>query len=222
MLRVGLDTSPLVLTQAGTARYLTKLLEGLEQEPELEVSELTWGADGRTTKVARDMFWYPSRLGRAAKEAGADLLHCPTMRAPLRSKIPLVVTVHDVAVLRHPEAFNSWTRRYSAQSLPRVVKAASAIVVGSAFSRDELARRAAGRRGEGAGDPVRRRPAVHPGRPGRGRRLHPGGLDARAEEELRPPGRRLPPHGSRRARAARRRRRGLGRRSSSRATACVA
>ncbi len=69
MLRVGLDTSPLVLTQAGTARYLTKLLEGLKQEPELEVSELTWGTDSRTTKVARDMFWYPSRLGRAAREA---------------------------------------------------------------------------------------------------------------------------------------------------------
>jgi glycosyltransferase involved in cell wall biosynthesis len=60
------------------------------------------------------------------------------MRAPMRSKIPLVVTIHDVAVLRHPEAFNGWTRRYSARTLPRVAEAASAIVVGSAFSRDEL------------------------------------------------------------------------------------
>jgi glycosyltransferase involved in cell wall biosynthesis len=138
MLRVGLDTSPLVLTKAGTARYLTKLLDGLDDEPSVEVSRLTWGDDKRTTKVARDMFWYPSRLGRAAKEAGADLLHCPTMRAPLRSKIPLVVTIHDVAVLRRPESFNSWTRRYSARTLPRVAQAADAIVVGSAFSRDEL------------------------------------------------------------------------------------
>src|SRR5512133_1767525 len=138
MLHVGLDTSPLALTKAGTARYLTKLLEGLEQDPDVEVNELSWGADGRPTRVARDMFWYPSRLGRAAQEAGADLLHCPTMRAPMRSKLPLVVTIHDLAVLRHPEAFNSWTRRYSARSLPRVVRAASAIVVESAFSRDEL------------------------------------------------------------------------------------
>jgi glycosyltransferase involved in cell wall biosynthesis len=60
------------------------------------------------------------------------------MRAPMRSKIPLAVTIHDVAVLRHPEAFNGWTRRYSARALPRVADAASAIVVGSAFSRDEL------------------------------------------------------------------------------------
>jgi alpha-1,3-rhamnosyl/mannosyltransferase len=48
------------------------------------------------------------------------------------------VTIHDVAVLRHPEAFNGWTRRYSARTLPRVARAASAIVVGSAFSRDEV------------------------------------------------------------------------------------
>jgi glycosyltransferase involved in cell wall biosynthesis len=137
MLRVGLDTSPLALTQAGTARYLTSLLGGLDREPSVEVSELSWGGDGRATKVTRDMLWYPVRLPRAAKQAEVDVLHCPTMRAPLRSKIPLVVTIHDVAVLRHPEAFNGWTRRYSARTLPRVAKAADAIVVGSAFSRDE-------------------------------------------------------------------------------------
>jgi|SRR5689334_301677 len=138
MLRVGLDTSPLALTRAGTARYLTKLLDGLEQAPSVEVSRLSWGGDGRATKVTRDLLWYPARLTRAAKEAGADVLHCPTMRAPFRSNIPLVVTIHDVAVLRHPEAFNGWTRRYSAKTLPRVAEAAKAIVVGSAFSRDEL------------------------------------------------------------------------------------
>jgi glycosyltransferase involved in cell wall biosynthesis len=138
MLRVGLDTSPLALTKAGTARYLTSLLDGLEREPSIEVSQLAWGGDGRAAKVTRDTLWYPARLTRAAKDAGADVLHCPTMRAPMRSKIPLVVTIHDVAVLRHPEAFNGWTRRYSAKTLPRVADAASAIVVGSAFSRDEL------------------------------------------------------------------------------------
>ena len=69
MLRVGLDTSPLALTKAGTARYLTHLLEGLEQEPSVELSRFSWGADGRVTKVARDMFWYPTRLPRAARNA---------------------------------------------------------------------------------------------------------------------------------------------------------
>jgi glycosyltransferase involved in cell wall biosynthesis len=60
------------------------------------------------------------------------------MRAPFRSRVPLVVTIHDLAVLRRPETFNGWTRRYSAYALPRVARAADAIVVVSEFSRDEV------------------------------------------------------------------------------------
>ena len=41
-------------------------------------------------------------------------------------------------MLRRPETFNGWTRRYSAYALPRVARAADAIVVGSEFSRDEV------------------------------------------------------------------------------------
>src|SRR5262245_5924772 len=137
MLQLGLDTSPLALTKAGTARYLAKLLEGLEEELDLELHRYTWGGAGRVTKVARDLFWYPVGLPRASRNGGVDVLHCPTMRAPLRPKAPLVVTIHDVAVLRHPEAFNGWRRRYIARTLPRVAQSASAIAVGSAFPRAE-------------------------------------------------------------------------------------
>ena len=60
------------------------------------------------------------------------------MRAPFRSRVPLVVTIHDVAVLRHPETFNRWTLAYSSLALPRVARAADAIVVGSEFAADEV------------------------------------------------------------------------------------
>jgi len=138
VLRVGLDTSPLALTKAGTARYVTNLLAGLDQDPELELRRYSWGGPGKLTRIARDLAWYPAALPRAARRDRVDVLHCPTMRAPLRSRMPLVVTVHDAAVLRYPEAFNRWTRTYSALTLSRVLRAASAIVVGSEFSRDEL------------------------------------------------------------------------------------
>src|SRR4029453_9420165 len=138
MLQVGLDTSPLALTKAGTARYLTKLLEGLEEEPGLELRRYTWGGAGRATKVARDLFWYPVVLPRAARKDGVDVLHCPTMRAPLHPRAPLVGTIPDAPDLRHPEGFNGWTRRYSARTLPRAARAATAIVVVSKFSRDEV------------------------------------------------------------------------------------
>jgi glycosyltransferase involved in cell wall biosynthesis len=138
MLRVGLDVSPLALTRAGTARYLTSLWDGLEAEPEVEVRRYELDGAGRWKKLWRDAYWYRFTLPRAARSDGVDVLHAPTMRAPFRSRAPLVVTIHDLAVLRRPETFNGWTRRYSAYALPRVARAADGIVVGSDFSRDEV------------------------------------------------------------------------------------
>src|SRR5207302_8106204 len=50
----------------------------------------------------------------------------------------LVVTVHDLAVLRHPEAFNRWSRAYSPRVVPRVLRAASRVIAVSEFTRREL------------------------------------------------------------------------------------
>ena len=88
--------------------------------------------------TAHDAAWYPAVLPLAARRARVDVLHCPTLRAPFRSSVPLVVTVHDLAPLRHPDAFNAWARRYGAFSLPRVVRAADVIVTDSEFQRREL------------------------------------------------------------------------------------
>jgi len=52
--------------------------------------------------------------------------------------VPLVVTIHDVAVLREPRSFNRWTRTYSKRTLPRIARAARRIVVGSEFTAREV------------------------------------------------------------------------------------
>src|SRR5205085_11649522 len=91
---------------------------------------------GRASTVARDLWWYSLGLPRAAR--GLDVLHCPTFRAPLRSPIPLVITVHDLAVLRHPGTFNQWSRQYSRLAVPRVARAARLIVAVSEFTKREL------------------------------------------------------------------------------------
>ncbi len=130
-MRVGIDVSPLVQTRAGTARYVQALLGRL---PELE--RLEFGGSGRVSTLVRDVWWYPLALPRAAR--GLDVLHCPTFRAPLQSRVPLVITVHDLAVLRHPETFNQWTRRYSRLFVPRVARAARIVIAVSEFTRREL------------------------------------------------------------------------------------
>jgi glycosyltransferase involved in cell wall biosynthesis len=137
MLRVGIDISPLALSRAGTARYLRALLASLQDMP-VEVARYELAGDGRLRKLWRDTAWYQRALPRAAGQDGVDVLHCPTQRAPVRAGMPLVVTIHDLAVLRHPKAFNLWTRRYSAVTLPRVARAAARIIVGSDFTRREV------------------------------------------------------------------------------------
>jgi glycosyltransferase involved in cell wall biosynthesis len=129
-MRVALDTSPLVQTQAGTARYVRGLLAHNEYE------RLSWGGSRRLATVVRDLWWYPHGLPREAR--GVDVLHCPTFRGPVRSSVPVVVTVHDLAVLRHPGTFNQWTRRYSRFAVPRVARAARRLIAVSEFTRGEI------------------------------------------------------------------------------------
>jgi glycosyltransferase involved in cell wall biosynthesis len=134
-MNVAIDVSPLIQTRAGTARYLKSLLRELRLRDDVDVSTRSFGRPDRLSTLARDAFWYPFVLGR---KTAADVLHCPTYRGPLRSAVPLVVTVHDLAVFRHPEAFNRWTRMYSPRVVPRVLAAARRIIAVSDFTRREL------------------------------------------------------------------------------------
>ncbi len=168
-----------------------------------DVVELSFPATSRLRTVGGRRALVPA----AAGSAGADVLHCPTFRGPFRSTAPLVVTVHDLAVLRHPEWFNRWTRTYSRLAVPRVVAR------GDAGDRRLRVHAARARR------PARRRTTAKirvvpnavedvftPGRPARRGRLRARGRDARAAQEPRADRRRG------RRRAARRRRARLGRR----------
>ena len=134
-MRVAIDVSPLVQTRAGTARYLESLMHELRARDDVALTTRAFGRSDRASTLARDAVWYPFLLGR---EDTADVLHCPTYRGPTRSRVPLVVTVHDLAVFRHPEAFNRWTRAYSPRVVPRVLAAAQRVIAVSEFTRQEL------------------------------------------------------------------------------------
>jgi glycosyltransferase involved in cell wall biosynthesis len=133
--KVAVDTSPLIQTRAGTARHVRGLLGALRDRPGLELRLLSFGGRGRASSVARDALWYPAGIGRRAR--GLDLLHCTTFRGPARSGVPTVLTVHDLAILRFPEAFPRWHRLYGRAGLGRVLRAADAIVAVSEFTKEE-------------------------------------------------------------------------------------
>jgi glycosyltransferase involved in cell wall biosynthesis len=134
-LRVGIDVSPLELTGAGTARYLRKLLGALEREPGLELRRHRFPGSSRAKKIVRDTAWYLGALPVAAR--GDDVLHLPAHRGPLLSPTPLVLTIHDLAPVRHPETFNRWTRGYSRLLLPRLARSATRVIAVSEFTARE-------------------------------------------------------------------------------------
>jgi glycosyltransferase involved in cell wall biosynthesis len=137
-MKVGLDVAPLLQTRAGTARWVRGLQRGLAARPDVEVTPLSWGGPGRWTAVARDVLWYPGLLPRQAAKAHVDVLHCTIFRAPPRARVPTILTVHDLAVLRHPDVFPLWTRLYGRTALRPTIRAADRVIAVSEFSKREV------------------------------------------------------------------------------------
>ncbi len=108
-------------------------MQGLLAHLDVPVREISFPATSRVRSVVADALWYP-RL----HDDGAGLLHCPSFRGPFAPRVPLVVTVHDLAVLREPAWFNRWTRTYSRFAVPRVIRAASRLIAVSEFTKREL------------------------------------------------------------------------------------
>jgi glycosyltransferase involved in cell wall biosynthesis len=135
---VGMDVSPLIQTGAGTHRYVTSLVDAMRATGEVVVRPYSFGGAGRVHTVARDAVWYLAALPLRAARDGVDVLHCPTQRGPAASAVPLVVTIHDLAVLRMPRAFNPWTRSYSRLMVPRVIRASRRVIAVSEFTASEL------------------------------------------------------------------------------------
>ena len=125
-------------TRAGTARWVKGLRAALEARGDVTVVPLTWGGPGRLTAVARDVAWYPVLLPRDAARRRVDVLHCTIFRAPVRARMPTIVTVHDLAVLRHPDVFPLWTRLYGRTALRPTIRAADRVVAVSEFTKREV------------------------------------------------------------------------------------
>jgi glycosyltransferase involved in cell wall biosynthesis len=134
--RVGVDISPLSQTRAGTSRHVRGLVGALRGREGIELELLSFGGPGRVASVVRDAAWYPFVLARRAR--GLDVLHCTTFRGPIDAGPPTVVTVHDLAVLRYPQAFPWWHRHYGSVGLGMVLRGADAIIAVSEFTKGEV------------------------------------------------------------------------------------
>ena len=129
-MRVAIDTSFLARAPSGTRTYLEQLLRHLpDVAPDIEPIRIAPPSpiDGRLSRAR----WELHGVARAAAAVGPDLLHIPTFSAPMRSGVPLVVTVHDVIPLVLPEYRRSWAMRAHLTVIRRTVRRSSAVVTPS-------------------------------------------------------------------------------------------
>lgn len=78
--------------------------------------------------------------GALPRPRGVDVVHAPTLLAPLGGPAPVVVTVHDAVPWTHPETLTPRGVRWHRASAERAVAMAAAIVVPTEAVARELAR----------------------------------------------------------------------------------
>jgi glycosyltransferase involved in cell wall biosynthesis len=137
----------------GTGRYAAEIAEALAATAGPGDSVAGWTAWHRDTADARlPGVAGPSRLplprrplvaawerAAAPRPRRVDLLHAPTLLAPLGGRLPVVVTVHDAVPWTHPGTLTArgvhWHRRMG----ERAARSAAAVVVPTRAVADALA-----------------------------------------------------------------------------------
>ncbi len=130
----------------GIGRYVVRMVEALPgagvevvafaagpQPPELDgpYVDLGWPHGAQRYEA-----W--ARLRRPALDVPGALVHATSLAVPPPGDRPLVVTVHDLVFLRHPEYLTSRGVAFHRRGLELARREAKAVVVPTAFGRDEL------------------------------------------------------------------------------------
>jgi glycosyltransferase involved in cell wall biosynthesis len=154
-LRVGVHVGQLLQSVPGGIGRVTELLcEELPRHTELVAfssgsrtecrrlaSRLGPEVEFRSLQMLSQRYryelWHRTRRPRVG--FGLDVCHAPSLAVPACTA-PLVVTINDVAFLRHPETFTPHGVRFHKRGLAIARDEAAAVITPSRFTRDELVR----------------------------------------------------------------------------------
>lgn len=147
-MQVAFDVTPAISGGTGIARYVNELGAALERRGvelrRFAVGRAAHPAPAQTRRLpipARVLErWWPALPEPTAERlvGGADLVHATGLIVP-RTHRPLVVTVHDLAALRHPELHPARHVRQQRLLVSRLGRAAAVLAVSQATA-DDLVR----------------------------------------------------------------------------------
>jgi len=156
-MRIGFDGTPLLGAKTGVGWYTHELIDAvakLAPQDEMVVFPISWRtarylkldpphrpnvAVERKLAPARPLWAMWDRVQFPPVEwlVDCDVFHATNFIAPPSRKVPIVVTVHDIGFVHHPEAVTPGVRRM-ARLLPDILRRASAIITVSRFTCEEL------------------------------------------------------------------------------------
>jgi len=153
-MRIGIDARELCGRSTGVGRYLGGLLEEWAADGRARAHEYVLYAPGavelsldgrrfpaRAIAGGGGTWWEQVQVPRAVAADHLDVWFAPAYTAPLRLATPIVVAIHDLSFVAHPEWFRlregARRRWLTKQSAAR----AAAVVTISEFSRRELIER---------------------------------------------------------------------------------
>lgn len=93
-------------------------------------------------------FWEQYALPRAARKAGCEILHCTSNTAPVMTRIPLVITLHDIiymeksitGILRGSGTlYQKIGNVYRRLVIPRIIRKGKKIITVSRFEKERIA-----------------------------------------------------------------------------------
>jgi glycosyltransferase involved in cell wall biosynthesis len=103
-----------------------------------EAARLSMPPNIRTRHISANPFMRLGlELARKVREDRPDLLHVQ-YTAPIGCRVPVVVSVHDVSFLEHPEYFPRIRARQLQWTVRRTVNSAAKILTGTEFSRRSI------------------------------------------------------------------------------------
>ena len=159
-MRIGIDARELLGRRTGVGRYLADLCTEWRRLPPAGPHRfvLYGPASGREPSVLGPPFdagtpgpftyqpvpgeggslWEQTSLAAAINDDPPDVLFAPAYSAPLRVRVPVVLTIHDISFETHPEWF-SWREGLRRRWITRqAARCATQVIAVSGFTRDEV------------------------------------------------------------------------------------
>ena len=152
-MRIGIDARELCGRATGVGRYLAGLLlewaRGRGGAPDFvlyapEAIALPLDARKFRTRIVPGKpgtWWEQVTLPREARADSLDVWFAPGYTAPLRLRVPVVVAIHDLSFVAHPEWFTIREGARRRWMVRHTAAAAAAVITISEFSRRELIER---------------------------------------------------------------------------------